>query len=108
MKTLVRFVGFAAVLATGFWIGRISLRDSSAPDSQLPSPNNLHTTTAFQKSAVAQVAARLETECRQGVWHRTKEWEVIFNSLSAPEVGALMPFVRHLLIAPAQEELRTA
>src|SRR4029079_16422840 len=51
---------------------------------------------------------QLEDDCRRGVWHRTKEWEVIFNSASAVEIGSLMASVRHLVLSPPQEELRSA
>src|SRR4029077_5914666 len=63
---------------------------------------------AKEKLTVEQIAVRLEMECRQGIWRRTKEWTTLFNSLSPAEIGRLMKRVQHLVLAPAQEELRRA
>src|SRR5262245_43056500 len=93
------------MLAAGFGLGGTSARrlpeTPTAPQPAAP-------TAAPRKTTVQEIAAQIEAECRRGVWHRTKEWEVILNSASAAEIGSLMPSVRHLALAPAQEELRTA
>ena len=60
----------------------------------------------MEKLSVEQIVARLESECQHGIWRPTREWEIIFNSLSPAQIDRLMSAVRHLVLAPAQEELR--
>src|SRR5262245_4983047 len=102
MKKFALLLLLGAMLAAGCWLGRSSAR--RVPETRTPPVVVTPPTT--RKTSVQEIAAQLEAECRQGVWHRTKQWEVIFNSASASEIGALMAAVRHLVLAPAQEQLR--
>jgi hypothetical protein len=128
-KLLLSLFVLTATLGAGFWFGRITsshtrgtsfdARDTSshAPYAVAPLQTSERTAQAggaypsagpMQKPSVEQIAARLRSECQRGIWRRTKEWEVIFNSLTPAEVGRLMSAVRDLVLVPAQEELRRA
>src|SRR5262245_9705295 len=105
MKKLALLLVLGAMFAAGFWLGKTGGRRVSevrSPAETAPVP------VTAPKTALEEIIARLENECRQGIWHRTKEWEVLFNSASAAEIASLMASVRHLVLAASQEELRHA
>src|SRR5262245_39198351 len=98
-KIILSLAILAATLAVGFWFGRNS-RGHGRQSSQT-AQTDIPPAAVTQKSDIAEIAARIESECRAGIWRRNKEWEVILNSLTPVEVGRLTASVRQSLLAPA-------
>src|SRR5207249_1901408 len=88
-KPLLLICVAVLTLVVGFWLGRSTV----PPLGELEGPTLpggrksvlSARKTAGSKLSVEEIATRLENECRRGIWHRTKEWETIFNALTGPE-----------------------
>lgn len=117
-KTVFFLFLLLTALGAGFWFSRAnSSHTTSFPGLNAPGSPETPGRTArggttnlggsvTEKLTIEQIVARLEDECQHGIWQRTKEWEIIFNSLSPAEMGQLMTAVKHLVLSPEQEELR--
>ncbi len=93
----------ALLLAAGYGLGRLA---SPRGGRVAVAPAAVETTLVSEAGEVTKLAARLEAACGRGVWRQTKEWALLLDALNPAATGRLAGQVRHLLLQPAQEELR--
>ena len=113
MKKLYPSLALLAALAAGFWFGRGSASASARSAARGPAAPGASGFAVVSPGAaraepltVAQIVERIAAECRNGIWRRTPEWDAILRALAPGDLAELVPALRELILAPAQEELR--